>query len=39
MDKKNTMQLLTVVGVFAVDTGVSYLYWYLTPQILKIGTP
>jgi hypothetical protein len=39
MDKKNTMQLLTVVGVFAVATGVSYLYWYLTPQRLNISTP
>jgi hypothetical protein len=39
MDKRYTMQLLTVVGVFALATGVSYLYWYLTPQRLNIGTP
>jgi hypothetical protein len=39
MDKRYTIQLLTVIGVFAIATGVSYLYWYLTPQRLNIGTP
>jgi hypothetical protein len=36
MDKKYTIQLLTVIGVFALATGVSYLYWYLTPQRLNV---
>lgn len=39
LEKKDTIQLLTVVGVFAVATGVAYLYWYSTPQRLNIGTP
>jgi hypothetical protein len=36
LDKKDTFQLLTVLGVFAVATGVAYLYWYLTPQRLNV---
>jgi hypothetical protein len=36
LDKKDTFQLLTVVGVFAVATGVAYLYWYFTPQRLNV---
>ena len=36
LEKKDTLQLLTVVGVFAVATGVAYLYWYSTPQRLNV---
>jgi hypothetical protein len=36
LEKKDTLQLLTVVGVFAVATGIAYLYWYLTPQRLNV---
>ena len=36
MTKTNILQLLTVVGVFALATGVAYLYWYSTPQRLNV---
>lgn len=36
LEKKDTIQLLTVVGVFAMATGVAYLYWYSTPQRLNV---